>query len=123
MVKFVEMNGQYCAVDDTSISALGLTVVAEISEEELEKYNGAVHCENGELVLGQDEDMNNVEELRELEKWFEEYDKQVIQYQRSLRLGIEFDKNINELDEQAVVNAARIKELRTKIQEIEIRGG
>lgn len=112
MIKFVEMNGQYCAADDASISALGLKVVAEISEEELEKYNGAVHSENGELVLGPDDDMANVEELRALEKWFEEYDKQVIQYQRSVRLGVEFDKDIAELDNQADINAKRIAELR-----------
>lgn len=52
-------------------------------------------------------------ELRELEQWFNWYDEQTIQYQRSLRLGVEFDKDIVELDKQAVINAQRIKELRT----------
>jgi len=51
-------------------------------------------------------------ELVELLHWFKWYDEQVIQYQRSTRLGLEFDKNIDELDAQAVTNAARIKELR-----------
>lgn len=51
-------------------------------------------------------------ELGNLEYWFAEYDKQTIQYQRSLRLGVEFDKDIAELDNQAVENAKRIKELR-----------
>lgn len=51
-------------------------------------------------------------ELGNLEYWFEQYDKQVIQYQRSLRLGVEFDKDIAELDRLAVDNAKRIKELR-----------
>ena len=52
-------------------------------------------------------------EIMELEQWFKEYDKQTIQYQRSLRLAIGFDKDITELDNQAVINANRIKELRT----------
>lgn len=51
-------------------------------------------------------------ELGKLELWFAEYDKQTIQYQRSVRLGIEFDKDMAELDKQAVINAQRIKELR-----------
>ena len=52
-------------------------------------------------------------ELQELDQWFKWYDEQTIQYQRSLRLGIEFDKDIAELDKLAINNAKRIKELRT----------
>ena len=54
-------------------------------------------------------------ELYSLLKWFEEYDKQVMQYQRCKRLGIEFDKDINELDTQAKANAERITEIRLAI--------
>ncbi len=39
--------------------------------------------------------------IRELKTWFEEYDNQVKQYQRCVRLGIKFDKDIVELDNQA----------------------
>lgn len=95
-------------------------------EEPLQEVDLNMRWVNGKFVKDQNPKLlvkEYKQELEELEKWFEEYDKQVIQYQRSLRLGIEFDKDINELDEQAVVNAARIKELRTKIDEMEIQGG
>lgn len=52
-------------------------------------------------------------ELFELKSWFEGYDNQVKQYIRCQRLGVEFDKDINELDVQAQKNAKRIKEIRT----------
>ena len=45
-------------------------------------------------------------------QWFDKYDLQVKQYNRCQRLGVEFDKDIKELDDLAVVNAKRIKELR-----------
>lgn len=52
------------------------------------------------------------DELRQLELWFNEYDNQVKQYQRCIRLGVEFDKDINELDTQAQTNQLRIREIR-----------
>ena len=52
------------------------------------------------------------QELNELEKWFEWYDTQVLQYERSLRIGVSFDKDINLLDKEAQEKAKRIKELR-----------
>lgn len=54
-------------------------------------------------------------ELNSLYSWFEEYDNQVKQYQRCQRLGVEFDKDINDLDNQAKVNAERITEIRLAI--------
>lgn len=51
-------------------------------------------------------------EYIELNRWFEEYDNQVKQYSRCVRLGLEFDKNINELDNQAKISAERITEIR-----------
>lgn len=55
-------------------------------------------------------------ELAELENWFLEYDNQVKQYSRCLRLGLEFDKDINELDNQAKINAERITEIRNLLK-------
>ena len=52
------------------------------------------------------------EEQEQLIDWFEEYDNQVKQYQRCIRLGIEYDKDIVELDNQAKINQERIKEIR-----------
>lgn len=55
-------------------------------------------------------------ELAEVENWFEEYDNQVKQYQRCQRLGIEYDRDIVELDNQAKVNAERITEIRNLLK-------
>lgn len=54
-------------------------------------------------------------ELNELESWFIYYDNQCSQYQRCIRLGVEFDKDINELDNKAKENAVRIKEIRLEL--------
>lgn len=51
-------------------------------------------------------------ELSELYAWFDEYDNQVKQYNRCQRLGIAYDKDIKELDNQAKANAERITEIR-----------
>ena len=61
-------------------------------------------------------------ELDELEDWFDNiYDMQVKQIARCERLGIPYDNKYGtpeELDQEAVEKAARIKELRTLIGEI-----
>jgi len=51
-------------------------------------------------------------ELYEIEQWFERYDLQVKQYQRCVRLNIEFDKDIAELDLEAKKYQERLKMLR-----------
>ena len=51
-------------------------------------------------------------EIDQLMAWFEWYDQQCAQYLRAQRLGLAFDKDIEELDEQARTNAQRISELR-----------
>ena len=57
-------------------------------------------------------------ELAELKKWFIDiYDVQVKQYERCQRLGLPYDNKygtIDELDEKANLNAARINELRAR---------
>ena len=64
---------------------------------------------------------NCVDELNELETWFSSvYDVQMQQYERCVRLGIEFTSKygtVDELDAQAVTKAARIKEWRAFIEE------
>ena len=52
------------------------------------------------------------EELYKLETWFEWYDNQICQYNRCVRLGIKFDKDIVELDNEATIKQARIREIR-----------
>ena len=58
---------------------------------------------------------NYQNELSYLEAWFKEYDSKVIQYQRHIRLNGVSDIDIVVLDAQAIVNSARIKELRILI--------
>jgi len=91
--------------------------VEELPEDILENLGSYKYIDN-EFVLDEEKRNHTLSfkemqsELYQLEEWFKWYDQQVIQYQRAMRLGIEFDKDINELDAQAVETAARIKELR-----------
>lgn len=75
--------------------------------------------QNGKLVAvdhvpTQKELLEN--ELNSLYVWFDEYDNQVKQYERCQRLGVEFDKNIEELDAQATINQQRIAEIRNLLK-------
>ena len=67
--------------------------------------------------------LNFTQERQELLDWFEEYDKQVMQYNRCQRLGVEFDKDISELDAQADINQQRLREIneffKPKVVEVE----
>lgn len=52
----------------------------------------------------------NQEELYELYDWFDWYDEQVAQYNRCVRLGEPFDRDITELDALAKSNQHRIRD-------------
>jgi len=83
-------------------------MIAQANGKELKVVDGkvvAVDHEPTEMELFENE-------LNSLLVWFEEYDNQVKQYERCQRLGIEFDRDIEELDNEAVVKAARITEIR-----------
>ena len=66
-------------------------------------------------VMSEKEELNI--ELKTLYRWFEEYDNQVKQYERCQRLGVTFDKDIADLDNQAQTKAARITEIRDLLKE------
>lgn len=68
-----------------------------------EKYN--------EDIAKQEEASAKYQEISELETWFVYYDKQVSEYERDVRLGQTYDKDLEELDKQAEINKARLKEL------------
>ncbi len=38
--------------------------------------------------------------------WFEQYDRQVMEYQRCIRLGQAYDRDIDKLDQEAMEKAA-----------------
>ena len=56
------------------------------------------------------------EEIDELKRWFNWYDTQVMQHSRFIRMNTESNINLDELDQQAVINASRIKELEVAIK-------
>ena len=47
--------------------------------------------------------------------WFTWYDNQCMQYQRSLRLGEDFDQNIEDLDIQAKAYQLRLREIESSL--------
>ena len=58
------------------------------------------------------------QELSELHDWLDNYyDNQIKQYQRCQRLGLEFDKDIVELDNQAKVSQERISEIKDLLKQ------
>ena len=88
-----------------------------VPEDFLENFY-CYQYKDGEFILNQ-ELLNNTKiaqqaqaEYNELLQWFTWYDNQCAQYARAQRLGIEFDRDIVELDQQANKNQNRISELR-----------
>ena len=81
------------------------------------RINNEIECrevtkkEYDEYQVKQNNKLKLLKEQQELLKWIEYYDKQVMQYNRCQRLGIEFDKDISELDNQANINQARLREI------------
>lgn len=74
---------------------------------------------NGQLVRNTEQitDLYALqEELEEMYEWFYWYDNQVQQYSRSVRMGEEFDEDIEELDGQAKQKQLRIREIRQTLQ-------
>ena len=55
-------------------------------------------------------------ELESINEWFIWYDKQVAQYGRCLRKGLLFNKDIDELDNEANVKQIRHKEIEQKLK-------
>lgn len=84
----------------------GKYLIKETSPDE----NGRRRFQIVEYEPTQEELLNS--ELNDLYAWFEEYDNQVKQYNRCQRMGIAYDKDIEQLDDQARVNANRITEIR-----------
>ena len=85
---------------------------------EVDEFLGCYKYEGGQYILDEERKAYILQlqayekELNSLEEWFKWYDQQNIQYQRSLRLGTEFNRNIEELDSQAIRNSKRINEIR-----------
>lgn len=101
-----------------------IEVTDEVYEETLSvpMYH-AWRVVDGQLVVERYEETPNGvlwrEELKSLEEWFEMYDRQVQEYNRCVRLGLEYDAKygtIAELDATAFANAKRISELRELLE-------
>ena len=57
------------------------------------------------------EEERKQQRIYEIRTWFEEYDNQVKPYERCVRLGIEFDKDMVELDNQAQIYQQELRTL------------
>lgn len=76
--------------------------------KELKVVDGKVIAVEHEVT----EEERQQQRIYEIKTWFEEYDNQVKQYERCVRLGIEFDKDIVELDNQAKEYQEELRSLR-----------
>ena len=85
--------------------------------------NQAPYFENGEIVLKEEEtELSDDDKIMELLSWFDKYDMQVKQAERSLRLKEEPDihigsrvySSLEELDTEAKEKAKELKTLRQK---------
>lgn len=92
---------------------------SETIPAEVANYLGCYYIADGTTVLDEsrkeyiDRQRSAESEVQELTSWFAWYDQQAIQYQRSQRMGTEFDRDMAALDAEAVEKSQRINELRT----------
>ncbi len=111
VIGFVETGEMEGAVEYTGQVPAGF-------EEESESYK----LVNGQLELdeakqeAEEEKKELKAEMEEMYEWFYWYDNQVQQYSRSVRMGEEFDEDIEELDAQAKQKQLRIREIRQLLQ-------
>lgn len=101
----------YCEKDVMMKRAkyIGLVNRGTVDDDDLEVY----------LVFNSETEFLQNEyrlEMQELTMWFRKYDNQVSQYNRAIRQGKTFDKDMTELDAQADVAAKRIVKLRMLIK-------
>lgn len=73
--------------------------------------NGALELD-GEKQAAEAAREAETAELAELLAWFHWYDNQICQYERSVRLGESFDRDVAQLDAQAREKQSRIRMLR-----------
>lgn len=104
----------------TNIPEPTIKITKEQWQQALElQVNKVLYIDNGEII-GKESTPSEIDmannELVELNKWFTYYDRQVQEYARCQRLGIEYtnalDLTLNELDNLAEEKKARINELR-----------
>lgn len=68
----------------------------------------------------EDENLDLIEEKKKLLQWFENYDKQIMQLNRCQRLLIDFDKDITELDNQAIEKQLRLREINNELKQKQV---
>lgn len=60
------------------------------------------------------------EQIREIEKWMMEYEEEYAKYERCIRLGLSYDKDIDKLNEEAKEKIQMQKRLNSKIETLNI---
>ncbi len=113
-------NDNYVVGFSTANTMVGIEYNQEVNEHFYENAR-YYYLENNTLVFDENkynEDISAQEataklytEKKEIEAWFVDYDKQVIQYTRAIALGQEYDKDILELHNEAEIKAIRLKEI------------
>ncbi len=86
-----------------------------------DKLNESIMIERrkeAEVIYNKIKDLNAT--ILELEEWFKYYDNQIIQYERHKRLGIEFNHDINVLDNEAIDKASRLKQTRIEVGKLTV---
>lgn len=104
--KVAQMNGYYNekqVVENENDIFYDVDGKRYLKKDNLEKFNQILKKEK------------NTERIAEIKLWFEEYDNQVKQYERCRRLGIEFDKDIVELDNQAKAYQEELRQLKQEV--------
>lgn len=99
---------------DLTVEEFDRLMCEQSKGKELKVVNGKVVAVEHEVT--EKERLEN--ELQELYAWFEEYDNQVKQYQRCVRLGMLYDRDIMALDNEARVKQLRIAEIRATLKSI-----
>ena len=86
---------------------------------EFDTYLGCYKYNNGNFILDEAKRQYLVNcdlytnEGNEIINWFTWYDQQIAQYTRCQRLGIPFDRDIEELDAEASIKQLRLAEIKT----------
>lgn len=107
---FIEEKGHYELVKEYPNGGKDYKWVIDTLGQEEEDHKEDIYV----YIPFSEEDILNFE-LSELIAWFDEYDNQVKQYERCIRLGVEFDKDIQKLDNEATQKQLRIREIRSEL--------
>ena len=116
----LDENGYLCAYFFDTVLPGGVLYRGRVPEDFDEESFDCWKIEEDTLTFDESrqrarrEGASDREELAELMAWFEQYDRQVMEYQRCSRLGQAYDRDIDKLDQEAMEKQQRIRALRER---------